>query len=366
MPIKPDIHEIVAQENLVIRNLQITLGYYRLSQAMRKFMSTKNVSWVGFATHASRTAGQALRHELMPKRLKSAMIRAAGFDSTYIFFMDTLNKQKLNASEESKNRLAEALKRVSLLVSEGNVIVFAELAKPFSNFINTFSNDWQPNEEKFQAFLNENLKPGPIEQDGQDLLFGAFEAYYKARFETDNKRKAEYVLQGNLLIGLHEQTRLQPQIDQALAVPYDFFVDDSEKAAEKKKGKNKRFKIQPAGIRRQMVIKAVTRMWMSFSLPNRELKLGQNVVAPTGVISFPIDLITIDNNECKSLVNRFDKSRNTLTGSAADNWGSLADRMGFVVDFFRSHQQNKHLFEQPFMDSQIPTIEDGHMPAGPL
>lgn len=364
MLITPEIQEIVNQDNLVVRNLQITLGYYRLSQGMRKLMSTKNVSWVGFATHASKTAGRALRHEMMPKRLKSAMIRAAGFDSTYVFYTDALDKHKQNISEDSKNRLADALERVSLLISDGNVIVFRELAGPFSAFINTFSNDWQPDEEKFQAFLQENLTPGPVEQDGQDHLYGAFESYYKARFETNNKRKAEHILQGNLLIGLHEQTRLQPQIDLALAVPYDIFKDDTVRRNQEEK--TKKFNIQVPGISRQMVIKTVTRMWMSFSLPNRDLKLGQNVVAPTGVIRFPTDLLTLEDKSCISLVRRFDAGRNTLTGSAAKNWGLLSDRMSFVVDFFRSHQQNKRLFEQPFLDDQIPVIESGHLPAGPL
>lgn len=366
MKISPRIENILEQDNLVVRNLQITMGYYRLSQGMRKMMSTKNVSWVGFATHASRTAGQALRHELMPKNLKSAIIRKAGFDNTYMFFTDALDKHNLDKADLNNNRIATALEKVSSLISDGNVIVFAELARPFNIFINEFSNEWQPNNKKFQAFLNENLKPGPIEKGGQDLLFEAFEAYYRARFETENKRKAEYILQGNLLIGLHEQTRLQPQIVEALAVPFDVFLDESNSAKKGGKNNTKRNRIRPPHVPRQLIIKAITRMWMSFSLPNSELKLGQDVVAPTGIISFPTDLITIVDEKCRSLVDQFDSASNTLTGSAAENWGLLSDRMSFVVDFFRSHQQNKHLFEQPFLDSQVSAIEAGHIPAGSL
>ena len=366
MWISPNIDEILEQDNLVVRNLQITMGYHKLSQGMRKFMSNKNVSWVGFATHASRTAGQALRHELMPKKLKSGIIRAAGFDNTYIFFTDALTKHNQNLSGHSKNRITKALEHVSNLVSDGNVIVFAELSRPFSNFIEQFSNDWEPDKKKIQSFLIENFRPGPIEQDGQELLFGAFEAYYNARFETNNKRKAEYILHGNLLIGLHEQTRLQPQIVEALTVPFDMFIDEPNSEEMKTKGIKKPPEFHSHSIPRSLILKAITRMWMSFSLPNQNLKLGQNVVAPTGVYSFPTDLLTIEDNSCKTLVARFDTVSNTLTGSAADNWGNLSDRMSFVVDFFRSHQQNQHLFEQPFLKSQVAAIEAGHIPAGSL
>ena len=105
---------------------------------------------------------------------------------------------------------------------------------------------------------------------------------------------------------------------------------------------------------------------MSISLPNRDLKLGEDVIAPTGVISFPKDLITIEDRRCQLLVKSFDAGLDTLTGSAADDWVNLSDRMRFVVDFFRSHQQYKRMFEAPFMDSQVPAIDAGMLPAGPL
>ncbi len=79
---KDYIQSIVEREDLVVRNLQVTQGYYRLSQGMRRCTSGKNVSWCSFATHASKTAGQALRHELMPRFLRSGLIRLAGFENT--------------------------------------------------------------------------------------------------------------------------------------------------------------------------------------------------------------------------------------------------------------------------------------------
>jgi hypothetical protein len=44
----------------------------------------------------------------------------------------------------------------------------------------------------------------------------------------------------------------------------------------------------------------------------------------------------------------------------------IEQAMAFVVDFFRSHQQFKRLWEPPFQQQQVPVTESGHFPAGPL
>ena len=358
---KDYIQSIIDSKNLVVRNLQVTQGYYRISSALKKCVSSKNVNWTSFATHASKTAGQALRHELMPGLMKSAMIRMSGYDNTYMFFSEGLGSGDLPLFEDQNTRLGEAFRQVSMLISDGNITVFDELAWPFTSFINTFKDDWGYDTGKLQGFLDEHLVKGPLSEGGQDYLAEAFTAFYNARYETRAKAKAEYVLQGNLLVGLHEQTRLQPQIEQAMAVPLDLFSDTSKGNGESKKS----FKQQPA-MMRKIIAKAFTQMMMSITLPSRELKLGETVIAPTGVTSFPSDLITIENPRCLELVRMFETNQDTLSGSGADNWSSLRDRMSFVVDFFRSHQQYKRLWESPFNEQQAPVIESGHFPAGPL
>ena len=159
---KDYIQSVIEYENLVVRNLQVTQGYYRLSQGMKRCMGGKNVSWCSFATHASKTAGQALRHELMPGFLKSAMIRMAGYDNTFLFLTVGLGNQDPPLPEERHSRLGESLRRVSQLISQGNITVFEELAWPFASFIKTFKSDWNYDEEKLQAFLETNFQFGPL------------------------------------------------------------------------------------------------------------------------------------------------------------------------------------------------------------
>jgi hypothetical protein len=66
------------------------------------------------------------------------------------------------------------------------------------------------------------------------------------------------------------------------------------------------------------------------------------------------------------LVRIFESGQDTLSGSGAENWASLRDRMSFVVDFFRSHQQYDRMWEPPFQRDQAQAIEAGYFPAGPL
>ncbi len=131
---KDYIQSVIERENLVVRNLQVTQGYYRISNAMKKYVSSKNVNWTSFATHASKTAGQALRHELMPGLLKSSLLRMGGYENTFIFLNEGLGSVEPQLSEDQNSRLGGAFRHVSLLVSDGNITVFEELAIPIHSF----------------------------------------------------------------------------------------------------------------------------------------------------------------------------------------------------------------------------------------
>ena len=184
-----DIQHTVELENLVVRNLQVTQGYHRISRGMRYLIGSKNVSWCSFATHASKTAGQALRHELMPRILKSAILRLAGYENTFFYLNDILGDPGQAITSENDSPLADALKRVSTLVSTGNIMVYAELAPPFVDLINEFARDWNYDEGKIEAFAAKHFKPGPLKKDGQDYVKEAFAVYYRARFSTNSKKK---------------------------------------------------------------------------------------------------------------------------------------------------------------------------------
>jgi hypothetical protein len=362
-----DFERIVQQKNLLVRNLQITQGYYQVSQSLRKFVSSSNVNWFSFGTYASKTAGRAMRHENLPGPLKSALIRSAGYENTYIYLNKVLEDPALTETTPADNLLSQVLAEVSLLISEGNLLIFSELAWPFTHMVKTFTNAWQPDEAKWASFLDEHFRPGPFEEGGQDWLRESITSFYQARFETDSKRKAELIYLGNLLVGLHEQTRLQPIIERAVAVPFDVFSAGLiPHEPEDGDGVENPFRDHAVGFSRRLVLRTVTRMWMTYTLPTREMKLGKDVVAPTGMVSFPPELLSIENERVQEIIQPFDTGVDTLSGSAAANWARLEDRMGYIVDFFRSYQRYQPLFRPPFLKNQVPVIKSGHFPGGPL
>jgi hypothetical protein len=360
-----EINQILNQEDLVLRNLQITLGYYRIAQGLRKFIGEEDVNWFCFGCYASKTAGQALRHELLPRQLKRALLHVAGFGNTKNFFDLVLRKVQKEKIFEKDNYLTEVLSDVSLFVSEGNFLIFSELAWPYTKFLDTFSNDLQTNWGKFESYLDEYLDPRPIEKAGQAYLREALKAFYAARFETNSKKKAEWVLLGNLMTGFHEQIRVQPFIEQALAAPFDTFFeeiipeDDEVDSLIEVSGK------QALSFSRLLVLKVITDMWMAYALPGNKMKLGSDVKLPR-TFDFPSELLVLENPRTIEVVRMFDQDLNSLSGSAAENWGSLSDRMMFLADFFRSHQRYTPLFDPPFSVDQIVAILANRVPEGSL
>src|SRR5205085_510893 len=101
---------------------------------------------------------------------------------------------------------------------------FAELAPVMARFVRTFHSDLEYDPDKLARF-QATLRPGLPEAGGQDLFKEALGHYYESIFESRPKRKAELVLLGNIKIGLHEQTRLQPDIVAALDAPLRVGLD---------------------------------------------------------------------------------------------------------------------------------------------
>jgi hypothetical protein len=253
------------------------------------------------------------------------------------------------------------------MLSQGNLLIFSELAPPFVNLVNRFGDQLRPNPAQFTQFLDEHFTPAPFAEGGQAWLRESMTAFYHSRFAENARRKAELVFLGNILLALHEQSRLQPLIEKALAVPFDVFFEGMlPEADQEARGLRKKLVDRSVNISREMVLRSVTRMWMSYTLPHREMKLGQNVVAPTGLINFPRDLLVIENTRCHEIIQKFDVGLHTLSGSAAGNWGRLQDRMQFIIAFFRSYQREKRLFLPPFLENQTVTIKEGHFPGGKL
>jgi len=165
---KAALDAIIGQKNLLIRNLQITQGYHEVAHLLGKFLSFSNVNWFGFGTYASKTAGRAIRHETLPRPLKSALIRSAGYDNTQLYFDQVLENNYQSQTVDSL--LANVLTQVSLLLSRGNLLIFSELAWPFVDLVNQFRKTWSPDYARLAQFLDKHFVAGPFAAGGQDWL----------------------------------------------------------------------------------------------------------------------------------------------------------------------------------------------------
>lgn len=127
----------------------------------------------------------------------------------------------------------------------------------------------------------------------------------------------------NALVGLHEQTRLQNDLEKAFLanVTVDIF------------GHAVRILPNLAPLATQLIMRMV--------LPNETLPTDQNVTPrPWDGANWPTDLETIRMEEARNLYLWAVPSETELSGTGARDWTSLQQRMRWVWPMFRSRQDN--------------------------
>jgi hypothetical protein len=188
------------------------------------------------------------------------------------------------------------------------------------------------------------------------------------------------MLLANLAIGWHEQTRLQPQIAEALDAPFEEPVklrrDLLRDLLSLQIGLAFRLLLELVPGRatslknvlddldrhvKQIAHEAITERLMTLILPGEVLSLGRDVPG-----TFPSDLETIDNPDLRALLGRIDPTPDTTRGSGADDWSILGERIHFIADLFRVYQERPTLLSDPFTAEQMAVIKSGGRPAGPL
>jgi len=322
-----EIKGIADTKNDTSRNLQITQKYSDLSNEMQGMLGKDSgANWSTWATWASKQAGQTIRQEDLGTAGK---IGKAAVD-----MLPDVSKYLPIAGDAKRG--AALYDHTSKQIASGNRKVFQEIAPHFARFAETFKGDTGPNPEKLKRF-QEGFVPGSVAAGGQDLLKSAFTNYHSAMFEKDPDKKKEQVFLANGQIGLHEQTRLQPEIASAL----------------------------PHGTRG-----LATDWMMGLELPNgkgglESVPLGEDLPRFKGR-NAPPELQRLDNPEANRMVNGWDKSPNSLKGSGAKNWASIPDRMNFILDLFRSRHDDPSLFQAPYSASQKSRLMAGQIPPGPL
>jgi hypothetical protein len=237
-------------------------------------------------------------------------------------------------------------------VAEGNRKVFAEIGREFARYLAGPYGDAALDAASIDAFCA-NLREGDP-PDGQAYLRQAFAHYQQALFAPTPRQRSQLIFQANIEIGYHEQTRLQPEITAALEAP---FVLPAPGARDLLDSLNTARANLRARIRT-----ALTAHLMTLWLPSgTTLRLNEDVPG-----SFPADLDHIDNPALGELLTRVDPTPDSPRDSGAADWSDLADRLHFIVDFFRRYQQAPEIWTPPFTASQIANLDLGRVPTGAL
>ena len=362
-----EVQRIVAIESPVVRNLEITYGYSRLAAAAATRIGA-GANWCTYATWASRQAGGTIRGD----DLLADLERRLGQGRWVLHPIATLWRKLLRRGLfDPKTRLGrltaelhtpfDAFELASDAVSRGNLKVFEEIGLQFARYLET----GQPT----------GLRPGDP-PEGQRLLSQAFAHYERARGERDPRRHAELAFLANLEVGLHEQTRLQPQILEALDAPSSTQEDLGRRAldalfpsASRWWGWARRSVAGALGVPSRAIQRAsnklaretITDTLMVLTVPGRVLMLSAHLDD-----AYSDELAEPTDPELNELLARFEPVPPAADNCGAADWSVLEERMHYIVHLFRVFHLSEQLFEAPFTPAQVESLARGAIPDGEL
>ena len=348
-PSPAECDSISAIPDVAIRNLNITQGYFEISRAFANRIA-KQSNWCTFGVWASKQAGQSIRHEDLMRTALRDFGGPEALPLKKLLGFDCLNR--------ALGQLAP-FKRSGDFVAIGNNKVFMDICREFSRFLTEFIDEKVPNAAHLDQF-SATLKPGPP-PDGQDFLRLALRSYYRAWFTTDDHERAECMFYGNLLVGYHEQIRLQPQIEGAMnaaVIDPDELCRCVPAVPAPLRGALKLFCSDLA----RHVRKVITHTMMTITFPGPELlHLGTDLRG-----SFAASLSQLTNPDLLALLKKVDPTPDSLAGSGAVDWADFPDRIHFIADLFRAYHQAEKLLAAPYTDDKVNILKSGRLPIGPL
>ena len=350
-----EIEDVAAMADPVRRNLRITECYYRLSRAMTGRTGDCS-NWCTFAIWASRQAGRTIRGEDLLERFKSYTLAEATLRRPVVSLWRSLLRRGVFHPGTALGRLVrrvhspfDAFELASDAVARGNWKVFAEIGLEFARYLRECPADAPADSDAMQRFLA-GLRPGDP-PDGQDLLRRAFTRYQAQGFASDPGPRAGLISLANLEIGVHEQTRLEPEIREAL--------EAAPAAAEGLLG--------PVvwGLRRfsrDLSRRAITECMMVLALPgDLSLPLGMHLDRP-----FAEGLRDVRDPEFLQLIARFEPEAGMTDDCGASDWVILTQRLHYISHFFRAFHAESDLLGPPFTPEQIRKVRAGEIPDGSL
>lgn len=379
-----EVDRIAELPEPVLRNLRITQSYHELSARLAE-RTGACANWCTFATWASKQAGQSIRREDLRRALDQVLAEAPEARAAVDDLVAVVQRQHGAGDPNEVRRLirgalspAAALERAGDAVGRGNQKVYAEIGRAFARFLEECPAGAASDEAVIARFCA-TLRPGDP-PDGQEYLRRAFARYYRAAFSENAGEKAQLILTANLEIGFHEQTRLQPEIAEALEAavvdpqdfsrrllvalfPYRGWIAWTLLVVMRWFGRRTALDRAVENLLQQIrrrIRLFLTDHLMTLRFPHgRILRLGDDLRS-----AFPASLARPDNADLLALLAHIDPTPDSLRDSGAADWADLAERLHFIADLFRCSQEDPGLLEAPFTTTQVEEIKTGMLGEG--
>jgi hypothetical protein len=323
-----EVRRIGAIESPALRNLEITYAYSRLAAATAE-RTGAGANWCTFATWASRQAGRTIRGEDLEQQLRARLLAPRELLRPLTSLWRWLLRRGLLNPTSRLGRIVgrlhtpfDAFELASDAVARGNKKVFDEIGFEFARFLERVP---PGDEAALEAFL----------RDVHEDLRSPFTRYHR---DGENPQS---LLLANLAIGLHEQTRLQPEIREALDAPYKTALPI----------------IGPQKLASKLARELITANLMVLSLPGRVLALGANLPDPMPDAVEP---------ELVALIARYEPPAGAVDDCGAHDWSELHQRMHYISHLFRAFASTPTLSDAPFTSAQVELILAGSIPDGEL
>jgi hypothetical protein len=369
-PMDLSVEDIAGMPDSVLRNLWITQRYHEFAVALRDAGHGEDATWCAFAVWASKTAGATIRGELLPERAKELVIDNEATQAALHRFNHGMAERAVqHLTHDHLGQVIEGVTGdVSKQIAAGNVLVFAELAPIFTAMIQALTSNPKTAQELAEALAPALSSLGT----GADAVAAAtaFDSYARALFEPADR--STLILQANVLAVAHEQRRLQPAISSAL----DAAISDTFKKVIEDDIVGR----LPSAAVRQMIDAltddlcsvldvawdtALTEAIMQLVTANETFDLRRDVPPLPGGM-FPPELRELHGTAAEGAITQWDKTAGTGSPTGARDWAVLEDRMNFIVNLFRSRQNDATLFDPPFSAAQLDDLAKGQLPPGPL
>ncbi|MBV8463363.1 MAG: DUF2236 domain-containing protein, partial [Acidimicrobiales bacterium] len=328
-----------------------------------------------FATWASRTVGRSLRGEELPGWLRRRVVMSngmMGLTREVTASVRTVQPEQWDGRiipEHVEDVLRSHFGSCATNLSDGNTVVFAEIAPVAATFLASFGDGADPDAARRAV---RSACEGAPEFEGVNHLHEGFMLWCDSRSEPDPTRRSQLVLAGSLHLGAHEQNHLQSAIagsmnmgldrsllllkgrlDKALSCPPDLekVVDDLLRPLACEVGK--------------LWGEFTTEVLGTIELPDGSLRLDEDVPPLSGQPFVGSDLRRVVVPELEGLLGRFSRADRAGRGSRAENWVDLGDRMNFITNLFLSRHHRDSLFDPPLDPADLAAIEADRAPEGP-